>query len=300
MTATIAFIGNRIDRQSEKRTDNAVIEQRNHHPHYIALNGLSILYRMHGSAADLYLDEAALELFKPNWDEACLLGWEDKRPVIALTVGEFSDQPPRGYHQVGLREAYSRAVFTQNQSGALAQGYSLLMWHRNNRFCSRCGNPSQMAAGGIKRLCTSCKAEHFPRTDPVAIMLVHHRDKCLLARTPNFEKGRYSCLAGFIEQGETLEMAVRRESQEEMGLSIGQVTYIASQPWPFPHSLMLGCHAEALSGEIVIDRDEMEDGRWFNRDEVFQIIAGQHPEGIHMPPEGAIAHYLIKQWLERS
>lgn len=299
-SSAIAFIGNLINRQLEKRTENIVTEQRKHHPRFIVLNGFSIIYRNLKEGADLYLDTDALDLFEPQWEEACLLGWEGENPVIALPVEEFSGEPPKPFEQIGLREAYSRGIFNQNQSGALSQGYSLLMWHRNNRFCSRCGQPSHMASGGAKRICTACGTEHFPRTDPVAIMLVHYGDKCLLARTPSFEKGRYSCLAGFIEQGETLEMAVRRESQEEMGVSIGKVTYLASQPWPFPHSLMLGCHAEALDDKISIDFDEMEDGRWFDRDEITLMMNGCHPEGLHLPPKGAIAHYLITQWFEKK
>lgn len=299
-SSAIAFIGNPIDRQLEKRTDNIVAEQRKHNPRFIVLNGYSIIYSNKKGQPDLYLDDNALALFEPQWEEACLLGWEGRHPIIALSVSEFAGQPPSPYYQVGLREAYIRGMFSQKQSGALSQGYSLLTWHRTNRFCSRCGHPSRIASGGAKRICETCGTEHFPRTDPVAIMLVYYQDKCLLARTPSFEKGRYSCLAGFIEQGETLEMAVRRESQEEMGIVIGKVTYLASQPWPFPHSLMLGCHAEALSDKISIDYDEMDDGRWFDRNEVALMMAGKHTEGFHLPPEGAIAHLLITQWLEKS
>ncbi|WP_297323384.1 NAD(+) diphosphatase [uncultured Bartonella sp.] len=299
-SSAIAFIGNPINRQLEKRTDTIVTEQRNRHPHFIVLNGFSIIYRNVGGIADLYLDEKSLEFFKPQWEEACLLGWEAEHPVIALPVQEFPGQPPSPFNQVGLREAYSRSLFSQNQSGALAHAYSLLMWHRNNRFCSRCGKPSRIAAGGAKRICTACGTEHFPRTDPVAIMLVHYEDKCLLARTHSFEQGRYSCLAGFVEQGETLEMAVRREAREEMGVEIGKVVYLASQPWPFPHSLMLGCHAAALSDKIIIGHDEIENGRWFSREEVALMMAGHHEQGLHLPPSGAIAHFLIKQWLEKK
>ena len=299
-SSAIAFIGNPINRQLEKRTDTIVADQRNHHARFIVLNGFSIVYRNVNGIADLYLDEKSLELFKPQWEEACLLGWEDENPVIALPVEEFAGQPPSPFNQVGLREAYSRALFSQTQSGVLAQAYSLLMWHKNNRFCSRCGKPSRIAAGGAKRICTVCGTEHFPRTDPAAIMLVHIEDKCLLARTPSFEKGRYSCLAGFVEQGETLEMAVRRETREEMGIPVGKVVYIASQPWPFPHSLMLGCHAEALDDKITIGHDEMEDGRWFSRQEVALMLAGRHEQGLHLPPRAAIANFLIRQWLEKK
>ncbi len=155
-----------------------------------------------------------------------------------------------------------------------------------------------MRGGGAKRQCPNCGAEHFPRTDPVAIMLPVRGEKCILARGPHFAPGSYSCLAGFIEHGETIEAAVRRESVEEMGLSIGRVAYHASQPWPFPYSLMIGCHAEVLSDDFTIDRSELEDGRWFSRAEVRTMLAGTHENGLRVPPSGAIATHLIKAWAE--
>ena len=155
-----------------------------------------------------------------------------------------------------------------------------------------------MRIGGYKRVCTGCEAQLFPRTDPVAIMLAVQPDKCLLGRSPHFPPGMYSCLAGFIEPGETIEDAVRRETFEESGIRIGRVSYHASQPWPFPHSLMIGCFGEALS-DIVDPRPRGAGGlRWFFRDEVATIIAGTHPDGIMMPPPGAIASHLVRAWAE--
>ena len=155
-----------------------------------------------------------------------------------------------------------------------------------------------MRAGGYKRLCGGCGAEHFPRTDPVAIMLTVTRGKCLLGRGRHFLPGMYSALAGFIEPGETIENAVRRETFEEAGIRLGRVVYHASQPWPFPHSLMIGCFGEPLDEEVRADQNELEDCRWFQRDEVARMLERTHPAGLVVPPSGAIAHHLIRAWVE--
>jgi NAD+ diphosphatase len=155
-----------------------------------------------------------------------------------------------------------------------------------------------MRAGGYKRHCLNCNSEHFPRTDPVAIMLAVTQDRCLLGRSPHFIPGMYSALAGFIEPGETIEAAVRRETLEESGIRLGRVAYHASQPWPFPYSLMIGCFGEALNEDISFDGTELEDCRWFGRDEVRAMIAGDASSGIFVPPKAAIAHHLIRAWAE--
>ena len=162
--------------------------------------------------------------------------------------------------------------------GLLAEAKALMNWHQRHRFCPNCGAPSRPSVSGFRRDCPSCSTQHFPRTDPVAIMLAVRGDHCLLGRSARFASRVYSALAGFIEHGETIEAAVRREIKEEAGVSCGRVTYLASQPWPFPMSLMIGCHAEALTDEITIDREELEDARWFSRAECASILAGAHPE----------------------
>jgi NAD+ diphosphatase len=153
-----------------------------------------------------------------------------------------------------------------------------------------------MKSGGWKRFCTSCEAEHFPRTDPVAIMMAVKGDKCVLGRQSRFPPGMYSCLAGFIEPGETIENAVRRELFEEAGVKTGAVRYLASQPWPFPGSMMIGCIAEALDDALVIDGEELEDARWFSRDEVISMIKGEHPDGLLAPQPIAIANAIMRAW----
>jgi NAD+ diphosphatase len=197
-----------------------------------------------------------------------------------------------------LRSTAMRGLVAQEHLPAFAQAKSLLGWHGRHRFCSNCGAPTDVVQAGWRRDCPACGAQHFPRTDPVAIMLVVHGGQCLLGRQSRFGKGMWSCLAGFVEPGETIEEAVRREILEEAGVVCGRVAYFASQPWPFPMSLMIGCHAEALTTEITVDRTELEDARWFPRDEVAAMLMHRHPDGLTATHPFAIAHHLIREWLE--
>jgi NAD+ diphosphatase len=180
----------------------------------------------------------------------------------------------------------------------LAEAKALLGWHARHRFCPNCGAPTRPVQAGWRRDCPACKAEHFPRTDPVVIMLVIAGERCVLGRSPRFASTMWSCLAGFAEPGETIEEAVRREVLEEVGIICGRVEYLTSQPWPFPSSLMIGCHAEARSETIVIDRSEIEDARWFDREELRLMLMRQHPEGLTTPPPVAIAHHIIRNFVE--
>lgn len=180
--------------------------------------------------------------------------------------------------------------------GLLGEAKSLLHWHARHRFCSNCGQPSDFASGGWRRECKACNALHFPRTDPVVIMLAVHNGDCLLGRQPRFNKGMYSALAGFLEPGESIEDAVRREILEESAIRIGRVSYLASQPWPFPASLMIGCVGEALTRDIVVDKTELEDCRWFSHDDVVKMFERNHPEGFAAPHHLAIAHHLLRAW----
>ena len=174
----------------------------------------------------------------------------------------------------------------------------MLHWHMRHRFCPNCGAATRLVCGGWRRDCPQCKAEHFPRTDPVVIMLAVDGDRCLLGRSPRFVPTMWSCLAGFVEPGESIEDAVHRETREEAGITCGRVVYFASQPWPFPASLMIGCHAEALTHEIVVDREELEDARWFSKEEIGSMLMRKHPQGLTTPPPVAIAHHIIRAWVE--
>lgn len=185
---------------------------------------------------------------------------------------------------------------TPRDAELAATGKAILGWHESHGFCARCGGKSDVAQAGWQRVCTVCNASHFPRTDPVVIMLITAGNSVLMGRSPFWPEGMFSLLAGFVEPGETLEAAVRREVFEEAGVRVGAVSYLASQPWPFPASLMFGCRGAALSTEITIDPVEIEDAMWVSREEMMQVFAGEHPR-ILPARKGAIAHFLLENWL---
>jgi len=195
-----------------------------------------------------------------------------------------------------LRSIAAGGLVAADRASMLASAKALMFWHARRRFCSNCGSLTTIAAAGWRRECGTCGMHHFPRTDPVVIMLAVDGDDCLLGRQPRFPKGMYSALAGFVEPGETIEAAVKREIHEESSVACGAVRYFASQPWPFPASLMIGCFALALSRAIAVDKTELEDARWFSRDEVQAMLERRHPQGLTAPIPMAIAHHLIKTW----
>ena len=199
-----------------------------------------------------------------------------------------------------LRALASEGALPVETIGILGHAKSILHWHARHRFCANCSAGTEMAAAGWRRECRSCKAMHFPRTDPVVIMLGVHGDDCLLGRSARFGKHMFSALAGFLEPGETIEDAVRREIREESGIRIGRVHYLASQPWPFPSSLMIGCIGEALNRDIVIDKTELEDCRWFSRRDVELMLKREHPDLYTAPHPLAIAHHILRAWSERK
>lgn len=186
------------------------------------------------------------------------------------------------------------------ESNLASTARSLSLWHESHGFCAKCGAPTKVGEAGWKRTCPTCGTEHFPRTDPVVIMLPIKDDKCLLGRSPGWPEGFWSSLAGFVEPGETIEQAAAREVFEESGVTcdVEAAKYLFCQPWPFPSSLMMGLHLPALSDDITIDPNEIEDARWFTRSEIFEMMDGTHPS-LYMPPPLAIAHYVIKAWVER-
>jgi NAD+ diphosphatase len=205
-----------------------------------------------------------------------------------------------GFELIDLRSLVLTEAVPPDEAGAAAQGRALFNWHLSHAFCARCGTPSVITHGGYRRDCPNCSAQHFPRTDPVVIMAVIDGDRVLLGRQSRFPPGMYSCLAGFLEPGETIEDAVRRETWEEAGIRVGRVGYHSSQPWPFPASLMIGCIGEALTRDIVPDATELEDCRWFSRAEAVAMLEGTHAENITAPKSLAIAHHLLRAFVEMA
>ena len=237
----------------------------------------------------------------PDEGARVFLGRHDGDPVIAVAIDPalaetLKDDP--AFLVTDLRSIATKGLLPPGEVGALAQAKSLLLWHARHRFCAVCGTKTRVAQAGLRRDCPNCGAEHFPRTDPVAIMLVARGEYCLLGRQQRFVAGSYSCLAGFVSPGETIEDAVRREVQEEAGIRVGPVRYLLSQPWPFPSSLMIGCLGSTDEEKIVIDRHELEDARWFARDEAAAMLERRHPDGLVTPPPMAIAHHLIRAWVD--
>ena len=298
-SARTGFAGNRIDREAEHRTAESLpAALANSAARVYLFQADKVLLR--GSDPLFTVSEA--EALGMKRSTAVLLGWADQQPRLAAVL---PDEAPIDASRISLVDLRSLAIAGEvagEHVGALAQARSLTLWNARNRFCANCGTPTAMAIGGYRRDCPACHAQHFPRTDPVVIMLTIDTagDRALLGRSPRFAPGMYSCLAGFVEHGETIEDAVRRETREEAGIRIGRVRYHASQPWPFAASLMIGCHAEALNTDIQRDATELEDCRWFSRDEVRQMLAGTHPDKITAPIRMAIAHHIIRAWTDAS
>lgn len=216
-------------------------------------------------------------------------------------LGSFLDPSQQQHPALAAEQIFCelRAVMTRlnmRDAELAATAKAIHSWHRSHRFCAICGHESEMAMAGWQRNCPSCEGSHFPRTDPVVIMLITHGNDVLMGRSPGWPDGMYSLLAGFVEPGETLEAAVRREVLEEAGIRVGAVEYLSSQPWAFPSSLMFGCCGEALNKDITIDPVEIEDAIWVSREEMMQAFAGLHPV-LKPARKGAIAHFLLRNWL---
>jgi NAD+ diphosphatase len=231
---------------------------------------------------------------------ADLSDWSPEAGAEAVEQGFFD--PSKQHHPaapataafVELRGVMT--TLTAREGELVATAKALLHWHRSHRFCAICGAPSVPEAAGWQRRCPSCGGSHFPRTDPVVIMLVERGNRLLLGRSPVWPEGMYSCLAGFVEPGETIDAAVRREVAEEVGVKVGQVRVIATQPWPYPASLMIGCLAQGESDAIICDPEEIEDALWLTREELVQVFGGTHPV-VRAPRNGAIAQVMIENWL---
>lgn len=287
----IAFGGSSIDRADHVRGDpDAIAALLGPRARLLKLDGLDPVMGAEGGLVWGSLAEADPDA------ELLFLGLQDGE-------GRFAQVLP-GIPAAGAPSWNAMNALEPGELAAYGGARSLVSWHSRHRFCAVCGAPTTVAKGGWQRTCTGCETDHFPRVDPVTIMTVEHEGRLLLGRQPRFPAGRYSALAGFVEPGETIEEAVAREVFEEAGVRVRDVEYVASQPWPFPSSLMIGCHAWADSPEIVIDETELEDVRWFTREECIDaleaVAVGEQGRAFGAPPKHAVAHVLLRSWVERE
>ncbi len=297
MPTPYVFAGNPLDRLDARRRDSDWISSRlrDRSSRFLAVAGLAPAVREHTL---IWCGSEALDARAPG-SEPVFLGVRGDQAHFAVDVTGTEDPAAR----LGLADAEFpdlRAIagaLPAEDASIAAQARHLVDWHGRHRFCPGCGEPTQSKDAGWARFCTACSTDHFPRTDPVAIMLVHRGDRCLLGRQPSWPKPFFSALAGFVEPGETLEETVRREVKEEAGVDVGAVAYHSSQPWPFPASLMLGCMAEAISEEIVVDGSELEEAAWFSREDVVRSLR-RPSDVLAVPPRMAIAHQLLRAWVE--
>ncbi|OVZ55098.1 NADH pyrophosphatase [Pigmentiphaga sp. NML080357] len=302
-SAAVGFGFNPLDRLSESRGDLLFIQARRDDPatrFMIFLGDVPLLDVRGAQPCPLFpaeawdgLGPARHEIFMGQDENGMALFAVSLDAALAETAGA---QP--GLELVDLRTIATRGLFPADVLGELGAAKAILSWHERHRHCANCGALSRMSSAGWRRDCDACGAQHFPRVDPVVIMLAVDGDRCLLGRQARFAPGMYSALAGFLEPGETIEDAVRREIREEAGVPCAEVTYFASQPWPFPASLMIGCFARACATTVVVDRNELEDARWFSREEVRLMLDGTHPDGLSTPKPFAIAYHLIRAFAD--
>jgi len=289
----LGYTESRLERAAEKRTDGAAIAAFTADRHagaYVMGGELIVMKKAAPLNAPLFTLAEARALGTTN--ETVFLGLDDGAPRFGIGIAPAAAEALKareGFLATDLRSIAVQGLVAAEHLPPIAEAKAVLGWHLRHRFCPNCGAPTQPVCAGWRRDCPRCQAQHFPRTDPVVIMLASDGERCLLGRSPRFVPTMWSCLAGFVEPGEAIEDAVRRETREEAGIVTGRVRYFASQPWPFPSSLMLGFHAIASSHEITLRDGELEDARWFTRAD----LAAGHPA---LPPPGAISARLIDSW----
>jgi NAD+ diphosphatase len=298
------FAGNPLDRGGDFRTDPAWLEKHAADPEATAIalwTGMPLVEATpEGGRRLAYLRaDLARDAVRGDAEKMLFLGLWKGAPVFAVEFEGTADPAAGPLKDLGrFEELRGLALALPGpEAGIAATAKSLFDWRRRHRFCSVCGHESETSDGGWKRVCPACKAEHFPRTDPVTIMLPVFGERCLLGRAPSWPKGRMLALAGFVEPGESIEEACARELKEEAGLIAKRVRYHSSQPWPWPSNLMIGLIAEVESDQAQADQSELEEVRWFARDEVKAMLAGGF-DGVNCAPPLAIAHHLLKAWSE--
>ncbi len=282
----VGFVGAQLDRADLLRTQPDRIA---------ALANLERARMMRISGLDPQLDgEGRLQWDRPELppEQLIFLGIDDGAPLFAPLASSAGSSLSSSYPVGSLISAMEGQELAR--WGAVR---SLLAWHARHAFCSNCGERSQAFRAGWGRKCPACSAEHYPRVDPVVIMLAEFENRILLARQPHYPPGRYSALAGFVEPGESIEEAVAREFDEEASLPVSAIQYMASQTWPFPGSLMIACIAKARTDAVTLDRTELEDSIWVTREEVRAALAGEANARFQPPPHYAIAHTLLRHWL---
>lgn len=295
-----AFAGGRLDRAAERRADPDWLAERRSDPdsrvipvwrsRNLVVEGAEVGYD------PVYLSPQLASEVSEASDEWWFLGLDDGRAIFAADVSaEFAEAPPLA--ELGAFHDIQKigAMLGQEDGSLLAYARAVASWTRRHRFCGTCGHPTAPTQGGHVRRCGNelCETDHFPRTDPAIIVLVADGDRCLLGRKQIWPDGVYSTLAGFVEPGESLSEAVAREVREESGIEVASVRYRSSQPWPFPASLMLGFHAVATGGALAVNREELEDVRWFERSELLR----RKEQGLRLPRRVSIARRLIEEWL---
>ena len=300
----LGYAESSLERATERRADAAALAASadDQHARTYLVAGDSIILNQAGAVCDPLFTSAQARTFGRTL-ETVFLGLCGDAPRFAIALEPQAAETLKTRDELVLTDLRSiavRGLVEAEHLAPLAEGKALLNWHGRHRFCSTCGAATDLVEGGWRRDCPVCRAQHFPRTDPVVIMLAIAGERCVLGRSHRFQPGMWSCLAGFVEPGEAIEDAVRRETREEAGIVCGRVRYFASQPWPFPTSLMIGCHAEACSREIVIERAELDDARWFEREEVAAMLLRRHPDGLTTPPPMAIAYHIIRAWVEED
>jgi NAD+ diphosphatase len=301
MEEIYTFAGNPLDRVSQRRRDGAWIASLLDDPEtrLLPFRELKPVISDPSAAALDWQPAAPWRATIDSGATLVFLGIGEGRAHFALDV---SNAPAADGDKGATADARSLATAIPGpQAAILAEARSALDWHARHSFCAQCGTPSAISSGGWGRRCPNCRAHHYPRVDPVVIMLAVSGERCLLGRNRRRVGTRYSCLAGFMEPGETIEEAVRREVLEESGIEVGRVRYLASQPWPFPSTLMLGLLAQALSQEIRIDAEELAEARWFEREEVRAMVERSRtddpiPGVATLPPPLAIGHQLVRRW----
>lgn len=281
------FTGGRLDRADRMRNDEAALQ--------LAVADWRARLLVLGPGYEPQVtDEGRLGWTSlaeaPADADLVFLGLEDDRPRFAAVTNEAGGAPFRS-----PRLLAALGEMREGEAATWAAARAVLDWHARHRFCANCGGPTAVIRAGWARKCPSCGAEHFPRTDPVVIMIAEHDGRALLGRQASWPPGRYSALAGFVEPGESIEEAVAREIEEEAGVRVRDVRYIASQPWPFPSQLMIACVAQADNDALTVDKTELEEAIWVPRDQVRAVLAGR--EGPFLaPPPYAIAHTLLERW----